>query len=79
MTVFTVTASRPLYKCWKRAVNTIAKEHNNKHLPELYAILEKEYGCKTINARRTIAGAVRFAELEFASENHATLFLLRWS
>lgn len=77
MTTFTVAASEPLYQCWKRAINATAFATKTLQLTRLYPILEREYGCKTVNAQ--ISGANRFVELEFASEQHATLFMLRWA
>lgn len=79
----TVTAVDPLYKCWKRASNSIRLElmqnGGYKSRDQIFELIEERYSCKTIFCQRTTNGLVRHAELEFPGDKHVTMFMLIWS
>lgn len=72
-----LTASNPLFKCWKRAINDSALDWTG---PDgVYGYVRDTYGCDTLDYRKTIDGKVRYVDLEFKSQKHLTMFILRWS
>ena len=85
MPVLHVKASNPLYKAWKRAVNKsveiLINEGNFTDKDCVYRFIEETYGCKTLHVqhRNPVEKTLRYVDLEFASEKHITLFLLRWA
>lgn len=85
MQLLNVTASKPLYKAWKRAVNESAsllvKEKNFVSKDYVYQYIEQTYGCKTlaVHHNNPVEKTHRHVDLEFPSEKHVTLFLLRWA
>ena len=56
----------PLYFCWKRAINTT----NNDNL--------SNFGCNVLDIRYR-EGFVVDVDLEFESDAHLAMFLLKWS
>lgn len=80
-----MTASSQLYKCWKNAVNSsvtiLLDQHLLSGVSSVYDYLDKTYGCKTLHIqKRSLADkTIRYVDLEFASEKHLTLFMLKWS
>ena len=63
-----VTRKTPLYFAWKKAVNTLYGKFHGHIEKEL----KKDFGCVTAKVR---IGSV---DLEFESEEHITMFLLKW-
>lgn len=80
-----LTASTPLYKCWKRAVNETASElvvnQMFKHSRQVLEVLEEKYKCKTLDIQRRslVDKTVRYVDLEFENEEDLTFFMLRWA
>lgn len=77
-------ASKPLYHCWKRAVNesvhVLLKDGRLNGSESVYKYIEEKYQCRTLHAQKhTIDNTVRYVDLEFPSEKHVTFFTLRWS
>lgn len=80
MQFLNLTASKPLYKCWKRAVNESAVLLKTQDKLKVYKYVEENYGCKTLHVQgRTEDNTVRNVDIEFFSERHLTVFMLRWS
>lgn len=84
MQFLNLRAKDPIYKCWKRAVNktvTVLLENEKLNGAEsVYKYVEEVYGCKTLHVQKhTVEKTVRHVDLEFVSERHLTMFLLRWS
>jgi hypothetical protein len=84
MQFLNVRATDPLYKCWKRANNEsvlfLMQEEKLNGEDSVYKYLEETYGCKTLHVQKhTLRKIVRHVDLEFPSEQHLTMFLLRWS
>lgn len=84
MQFLNLRAKDPIYKCWKRAVNnsvTVLLENEKLNGAEsVYKYVEEVYGCKTLHVQKhTVDKIVRYVDLEFVSEQHLTMFILRWS
>lgn len=77
-------AYNPVYKAWKRAVNSsvshlLTTEQLNG-AESVYQYLEETYGCKTLYVQKhTVDRTVRHVDLEFLSKEHYTHFMLVWS
>lgn len=80
-----LTASTPLYRCWKKSVNETALDLVSKGVAItaelIYQEIEKKYKCKTVYVQRRDPdrNIIRSVDLEFPNENHVSCFLLRWS
>jgi hypothetical protein len=84
MKFLNLRANHSLYKCWKRATNesvmVLMKNGTLTGAESVYKYVEETYGCKTLHVQKhTLEKTVRHVDLEFPSERHLTMFLLRWS
>lgn len=84
-----ITRPDPLYYAWKKAVNTIGKpywksgcsrDERHQMLSAIYKTVENDVGCRVIKVhRKKDTDWLTAVDVEFLSEKHLTMFMLKWS
>jgi hypothetical protein len=75
---FHVGPGDQVYRCWKKAVNTLWTPERG--VAGTMAFVAVEHGCKTVQVhKKEHTPYTNSVELEFNNDAELTMFLLRWS